>query len=96
MVIIMENIKVFHGNTSVDDFLNKIFFESEAIFYSKKISNVLSMIYKRVLELNEIYCTLVKLDKADAIDLSNYLSDEQIQHIESLLKLYNLQCRVDF
>ncbi|MCD6300884.1 MAG: hypothetical protein J7L82_02315 [Staphylothermus sp.] len=88
--------KVFYGNTAVDEFLNKLFLESEAAYNSRKITSILSEIYKQILEIANLYCTLVRLDRADAIDITKYLSYDQIQHIEALLKLYNMSCRVDF
>jgi len=45
-----------------------------------------------VLAIKQFYCDLLKLEKADAFDLNEYMTLEQRELIEGLIELFGLKC----
>ena len=61
-----------------------------------KISNLLKQVFNNVISIADLYCNLVKLDKADAIDLDMIIDRRIRDLIEKLISIYNIKCEVEF
>ncbi len=65
-------------------------------YYAKRgvdaITDRLRKIRPHVIAIREFYCDLVNLEKADAFDLAEYMTDEYRELVESLMKAFGLKC----
>ncbi|NPA98862.1 MAG: hypothetical protein GXO43_05735 [Crenarchaeota archaeon] len=65
-------------------------------YYAKRgveiITDRLRRIRPDVIAIKEFYCDLVNLEKADAFDLSEFMTDECRELVENLMKAFGLRC----
>ncbi len=72
------------------------FFYSVAVTDYIRIGNLLRQVSGIVMSIADLYCNLVRLDKADAIDIDAIIDERVRDLIEKLMSIYSIKCEVEF